>query len=596
MDTQQQDQGQGQGQEQTKKQPTKRCDICDETFNKSNHAPVLCLHCNQSACRACCTEYMMTCVDPMCMFPDCKKPWTRKFCALSFTKQFMATTYRELRETRLFHHEQSLLPATQILAEQYNRIYKLLTQSILIHTGYQYQLIAQETQIENRIEFNRKSLCLATELHRKRKRQLIRQQYRDMSDTTYIVQTYTDEEQAANKINMEQFRVTMGFLSSRKKGFVYKVYNVGRRIKMLRTRQLILLYRLDAGDTDFLRFGTRAEADDDDDDDDARADVENQEAPAKKARVFVRACPNNDCRGFLSSQWKCGLCDMYTCSQCHVLKGKNPPKKEDEEDKTDTHTCNPDDVATAVLLKKDSKPCPKCAAQIFKISGCDQMWCTVCSTPFSWRTGTLVTNGIVHNPHYFEWMRRTGGAADRNPMEVRCGRELNQQFTVELCLNIRLHADSNSVGVLTKQVMNIINSVIHIQQIHLAPHMHANAAEDNLTYRFDYLTNNISLAQFKKSIQMANKRFEKKREMREVLTTFVQTATDILYDYSDSLNASKLDELDQFILYINAECFAELKTVYGTPSLYNLVLIGSPENALLNDKQRNNVLININTK
>jgi hypothetical protein len=24
--------------------------------------------------------------------------------------------------------------------------------------------------------------------------------------------------------------------------------------------------------------------------------------------LFVRACPDEDCRGFLSSQWKCGIC------------------------------------------------------------------------------------------------------------------------------------------------------------------------------------------------------------------------------------------------------------------------------------------------
>jgi len=51
------------------------------------------------------------------------------------------------------------------------------------------------------------------------------------------------------------------------------------------------------------------------------------EVKSKKARVFVRACPNNDCRGFLSSHWKCGLCELYTCSKCHVLKGTHINKE-----------------------------------------------------------------------------------------------------------------------------------------------------------------------------------------------------------------------------------------------------------------------------
>jgi hypothetical protein len=60
-----------------------------------------------------------------------------------------------------------------------------------------------------------------------------------------------------------------------------------------------------------------------------------------------------------------------------------------------------------MALNKEAKPCPKCAASISKIDGCDQMWCTQCRTAFSWRTGAIET--AVHNPHYYEWKRRNGG-------------------------------------------------------------------------------------------------------------------------------------------------------------------------------------------
>ena len=51
-----------------------------------------------------------------------------------------------------------------------------------------------------------------------------------------------------------------------------------------------------------------------------------------------RACPDENCRGFLSTQWKCGVCDMWTCPDCHQIKGMT---------KDAHHQCNPDDVATA---------------------------------------------------------------------------------------------------------------------------------------------------------------------------------------------------------------------------------------------------------
>jgi hypothetical protein len=78
-------------------------------------------------------------------------------------------------------------------------------------------------------------------------------------------------------------------------------------------------------------------------------------------RQFVRACPYSGCTGFLSTAWKCGLCDNWACPDCHEGKGKV---------KDGPHTCNPDSVATARLLEKDSRPCPKCASVIFKIDGC----------------------------------------------------------------------------------------------------------------------------------------------------------------------------------------------------------------------------------
>jgi hypothetical protein len=81
----------------------------------------------------------------------------------------------------------------------------------------------------------------------------------------------------------------------------------------------------------------------------------------ENVRSFVRQCPADGCRGFLSTQWKCGLCEKWTCPDCHELKG---PNRDCE------HTCDPNSVETAKLLSKDSKPCPKCQSLIFKIEGC----------------------------------------------------------------------------------------------------------------------------------------------------------------------------------------------------------------------------------
>ena len=134
-----------------------------------------------------------------------------------------------------------------------------------------------------------------------------------------------------------------------------------------------------------------------------------------KTREFIRACPASDCRGFLSKQWKCKVCESLVCSKCFEIK-ENPTNGGGGE-----HVCDENILKTAQFLKKDTKPCPTCGSLIHKISGCDQMWCTRCHVAFSWRTGRQV-NGLVHNPHFYEWQRQAGGgAAPRVPGDVPCG-------------------------------------------------------------------------------------------------------------------------------------------------------------------------------
>ena len=133
----------------------------------------------------------------------------------------------------------------------------------------------------------------------------------------------------------------------------------------------------------------------------------------EEKRKFIMACPDDECRGYLSSGYKCELCKLFTCSKCHEIIGD---KKENPD-----HVCNQDSVKSAELIKKETKPCPSCGARIFKMSGCDQMWCTECHVAFSWRTGLRET-GTIHNPHFYQWQRdENGGQAPRVPGDVPGG-------------------------------------------------------------------------------------------------------------------------------------------------------------------------------
>lgn len=85
------------------------------------------------------------------------------------------------------------------------------------------------------------------------------------------------------------------------------------------------------------------------------------EAKSSERAKFVMKCPFEDCRGFLSTAYKCGTCQQWACPDCLVIKGK---------DKDVEHTCDPGVKETVALIIKESKPCPKCGERISKIDGC----------------------------------------------------------------------------------------------------------------------------------------------------------------------------------------------------------------------------------
>ncbi len=136
-------------------------------------------------------------------------------------------------------------------------------------------------------------------------------------------------------------------------------------------------------------------------------------APAAPKVEFHRKCMVADCNGWLSTAWRCGVCENYTCSTCYANKGQ----ERDAE-----HVCKDEDKATVALLARDTKPCPNCGMGVQRTEGCPVMFCTACHKGFNWNTLKIMETGI-HNPHYFEWRNRGGGppAPARTMGDIPCG-------------------------------------------------------------------------------------------------------------------------------------------------------------------------------
>ena len=126
-----------------------------------------------------------------------------------------------------------------------------------------------------------------------------------------------------------------------------------------------------------------------------------------KKTSIIRKCVASNCNGFLNSEYVCITCSKSVCHKCHI-------------EKTDNHVCNTHDVESVKLILKDSKTCPWCCAMIFKIDGCDLMYCTMCNVSFSWSTGEEMKNvQYNHNPHYLNQLRlKNNGVVPRAPGDV----------------------------------------------------------------------------------------------------------------------------------------------------------------------------------
>lgn len=262
----------------------------------------------------------------------------------------------------------------------------------------------------------------------------------------------------------------------------------------------------------------------------------------KERRQFTHRCGQPDCRGFLSTAWKCNVCERYTCSEC------NAPRSAERDD---AHVCREEDVATARLLKSECRKCPGCAQHIFKLSGCDQMWCTACHTAFSWRTGRVI-NDTIHNPHFYEFERHNRGALGRALNDIPCG---GMPTYGELNAHLRFARPKIERGV-ASFFAEMHRITAHVEEVEM-PRFTLGAAS-NLDLRIAYMLGELDTASFRGKLQQREKKHEKQQEISMVLRMFVDTMADL---YRQLIIERSVDEHQSLILALVAYTNETLATI-----------------------------------
>ena len=275
---------------------------------------------------------------------------------------------------------------------------------------------------------------------------------------------------------------------------------------------------------------------------------------------FVKKCPVDSCNGSLSTQWKCGMCDTFACSKCHTVIGK---------DKKAEHTCNPEDLESVKEIKKSTRPCPGCGSPVFKIEGCDQMFCTVpgCETAFSFRTGRK-EHGIIHNPHYYQ-MKQQGllGGVNRNPGDRVCG-GINEEVILYQVQILRQVEDINEKYYYDEKIPlqllfeYLYRSSIHFDEVVLDRLRTENTTvNNNEDLRIKYLLKDIDRAKFE---SLLARRIKKRQYTQEFLNIAEIMSTVLLEQVIrvqnigvDIVTYSQLDHLCEEII----EAYKEVQRV-----------------------------------
>ena len=436
------------------KEEPETCSICADRYTSILRKKIVCKFCSKDTCSKCVEQYLLSRhEDAHCL--HCRVNYSDQVLQQSCTKTYLRQTYFQHRQAVLINRHRAQLPALQAAA---------LT-------------VRRRRERDGVIQGIRNEIAAAA---------AARNDILNLYNQQCLVHYSTPH----NKDDSEERKAFLA--ESRKKldALLTQSDTIAKQIK--EKKRLIGEIQWPAREVN---------------QDDAKEDDVKEEDRKK----FIRRCTHDNCTGFLSSAWKCAMCEWYSCSKCFAVKG-------DAHDSP--HECTKDDLETAELIRSNCKPCPKCGEQIEHGGGCSQMWCITCQTPWDWNTGKIVTSGPLHNPLYYEWLRRTGGSVPRNPGDVPCGGYPH-------AWNLIRHPKGMNLDISDKyfEFHRICNEIQDISQRQYRTHMD-DTSVNNIHVRF--LLQDYDEKYWGKNLAINEKKRKRDSEIQEVFAAFRMVAVELI--------------------------------------------------------------------
>lgn len=603
------------------------CNICCDTYNMSTRAKVICSYCDFGACRTCCETYVLSESLPKCLNSKCNKEWSRKFIREKFTSVFVNKKFKKHIEDILYEQEKALMPATQPIIEEMNR--KKHIREELSKLDEEIAKLARERRLLEATIYN-PNLDKTKETQKTSfMRSCAAEGCRGFLSSQWkcgICELWTcpdchelkgenrdDPDHKCDPNNVE----TAKLLNKDTKPCPKCQTKIFKIDGCFAENTPILLWNGEIKLSQNIRIGDELVGDD------------------GNKRIVEDVCQGQD--KLYEIQQSNGITYVVNSKHSLVLRPKqkyinfinyikNGPFPNDFETKIiqvdeylkwsedekqlwigfkATQTVDKDSYSTISVKElgvgnyygwnvNDNHRF--ILSDFTVVKNCDQMWCTQCHTAFSWKTGALSTS--IHNPHYFEWMRKNGGQP-RAAGDIICGQELTHNTSrqiedliknkkhANLCQSIEKQTYYNG-GVYitcTKNVRDfneMIRQIIHIRHVEM-PRFRIDHFNKNQELRVKYLCNEISEEELKIQVQRNDKKNRKQTEILNILTLLETMITDIVYRVIDNLLKSAPNEhqFDEIVKEVNVSkeyCNNIFKDVAFT---YNCVCYYLDENFYL---------------
>ena len=570
------------------------CIICAENYNFSFHKPVKCEYCIFEACKKCCQTYLLNENEPHCMNNDCNRQWTPQFISTHFSKTFINNELKLHYEKVLFDKQRALMPTTQPIVEhilkreeyqqKINDAYKIVrdARNSLNVIQMEYNTFVRSGNINQNTRSVFIRACPDSEC-----RGFLSSQWKCGICSKWSCPTCHEvkglERDAEHTCNPDNV-ATANLLNSDTKPCpkcgegIFKIDGCfaadtpilmwDGSIKMSQNialgdilvgddgRQRIVKYLVNGIDTLY------------------KINQENAYSYIVNSRHKLVLFDN------LEKEMKIITVENYTFLNPFLKKELFGIKVDCNPKNAEQYFYHLNEIHLERLEKGEYYGWEVDGNHRFLlkdftlVNNCDQIWCTKCHTAFSWRTGKLET--VIHNPHYYEWMRRNG-TLERNPNDVVCGREITHNTTVSIrqILNDKekkFTKDTANIRKLSTNMVEICRRIVHIRHVS-RPHYEYNSNDVTQQLRIRYLRNFISEDEFKITLQRENKKSNKYREISEVITLLITTITDIVMNFIDEIktvnwkyNLEKMNEIEQIINYAD-ECFLKISRTYSSVPL-----------------------------